>query len=93
MSNPKVTKRLGHDNMSMVIKFQSGATLDWKIGRGGEKLAIAFSNNKEEVKQQIKIVEKFLKGRKSEDNKARFLRLEETVKGCRSGKEFIAKIS
>ena len=88
----QVRKNIGFDRMSINAKFPSGASLKYSIGRSGEKLELAFSNDSAELKKQIKIVSKWLELRKGETNKNVFDRLETLCKKCNSGKEFMSYI-
>ena len=85
----KITKKYGFDNMSISAKFPSGASYRFSVGRGGERLAMAFSNIDSESKVQLRIFGNFMKFQPKETNEGRFNRLEELTKKCRSGKELI----
>jgi hypothetical protein len=93
LTETKIKKKIGFDRMSMQISFPSGASLDYRIGRSGEKLAIAFSNDDAELKRQMKITSNWLKLRKGENNQQCFDRLEAAARKCKSGKEFINLIT
>jgi K+/H+ antiporter YhaU regulatory subunit KhtT len=97
MSAPTTTqikKSYSHDRMKISIKFPSNASLVFSAGRSGEKLELAFSNDRKELAQQSKIVGKWLDFRnKNESNQDRFDRLEAVARTVKSGKEFIAKIT
>jgi hypothetical protein len=41
----KINKSIGFDRMSITAKFPSGANFRYFIGRSGEKLETAFSND------------------------------------------------
>ncbi len=85
----KIKKSIGFDRMSISAKFPSGANFRFFIGRSGEKLEIAFSNDPQELKEQSKIFINWMKFREGEKNEERFNRLEELCKKCKSGKELI----
>jgi len=84
-----VKKKLNHDSMWISAKFPSGASYRFSVGRGGERLTMAFSNDSKESDAQIKIFNNWLKFRPKETNEDRFNRLEELTKRCKSGKELI----
>jgi hypothetical protein len=88
-----IKQKLNHDSMWISAKFPSGASLKWRIGRGGERLEIAFSNDTTTRNDQAAKLNKWLGFREGEKNADRFNRLEELMKGCRSGSEVIAKIN
>ncbi len=81
-----------HDSMTITAKFPSGASLKWRIGRGGEKLEVAFSNDNKTLREQTAKIGRWLQFRPNENNQMRFDRLEALMKGCKSGAEVIAKI-
>jgi hypothetical protein len=85
----KIKKTIGFDRMSISAKFPSGANFKFSIGRSGERLELAFSNNDSELKEQIRIFMNWMKFRDGEKNADRFDRLEELCKKCQSGKELI----
>jgi hypothetical protein len=85
----KINKSIGFDRMSIIAKFPSGANFRYFIGRSGEKLEVAFSNDSKELKEQVKIFSNWVKPRKGETNLDVFNRLEELCKRCKSGKELI----
>lgn len=88
-----VVKNYSHDTMKLRAKFPSGAKLLFSVGRTGETLEVRFSNNRKELAEQAKMVQKWLQFRKDETNQDRFDRLEMACNSARSGKEFIAFIS
>lgn len=85
----KIKKSVGFDRMSISAKFPSGANFRFFIGRSGEKLELAFSNDEKELNEQMKIFTAWMKYREGETNVERFNRLEELCKKCKSGKELI----
>ena len=85
----KIKKSIGFDRMSISAKFPSGANFRYFIGRSGEKLELAFSNDSAELKEQSKIFASWIKLRTGETNIDVFNRLEELCKKCKSGKELI----
>jgi hypothetical protein len=85
----KVRKNYGFDNMSISAKFPSGASYRFSVGREGERLMIAFSNDDAEAKVQMRIFQKWIKFQPKETNEGRFNRLEEITKKCQSGKQLI----
>ncbi len=87
-----VTQKVNHDSMTLTAKFPSGASLKWRIGRGGEHLEVAFSNDTKTLREQTAKINKWLQYRPNENNQMRFDRLEALLKGCKSGAEVIAKI-
>lgn len=86
----KIKKTIGFDRMSISVKFPSGANFRFSIGRSGEKLEIAFSNDPKELKEQSKIFQNWMKFLEGEKNEDRFNRLENICKKCKSGKELIS---
>ena len=88
-----VHKSIGHDRMKIEIFFPSGASLKFRIGRSGETLEIAFSNDSQTLKTQSAQVRKWLEQRKEETNQDRFDRLEKTARQAKSGIEFMTLIS
>ena len=64
----KINKSIGFDRMSITAKFPSGANFRYFIGRSGEKLEIAFSNDSKELKEQSKIFAAWVKLRKGKTN-------------------------
>jgi hypothetical protein len=89
MAETKIKKSIGFDQMSISAKFPSGANFRFFIGRSGEKLTLAFSNDTKELDAQCKIFADWMKLRKGETNIDRFNRLEALCKRCSSGKELI----
>lgn len=85
----EVKKKLNHDSMWISAKFPSGASYKFRIDRNGEKLEMAFSNDDNEAKVQIKIFNNWLKFRPKETHADRFDRLERLTKQCSSGKMLI----
>ncbi len=85
----KIKKSIGFDRMSISAKFPSGANFRFSIGRSGEKLELAFSNDPAELKEQSRIFVNWIKFREGEKNEDRFNRLEGLCKKCKSGKELI----
>jgi hypothetical protein len=88
----KVKKTNGFDRMSLTAKFPSGASLKFSVGRSGDRLELAFSNDSVELKKQMKIVSKWLDFQGDEKNQDRFDRLEALCMKCKSGAEFMANI-
>jgi len=88
----KVKRVNGFDRMSLSAKFPSGASLKFSVGRSGERLELAFSNDSAELKIQSKIISKWLDFQKGETNQDRFDRLESLCRKCKSGKEFMSHI-
>jgi hypothetical protein len=89
MVDTKIKKSIGFDQMSISAKFPSGANFRFFIGRSGERLTLAFSNDTKELDEQSKIFAAWMKLRTGETNMDRFNRLEELCKKCKSGKELI----
>ena len=90
--NSDVKVSIRHDSLSISGKFKSGANFKFKIGRNGETLSLAFSNDTNELKEQTKIFFEYLKFRGDETNLDRINRLEKLCDGCSSGKELINKM-
>ena len=91
----KIVKKETFHKMSLSAKFPSGAQLKFSICNEpfDELLELAFSNDAEILKSQMKIMKKFLEPKNNENNQQRFSRLENTLIGCKSGNEVIQKIS
>jgi hypothetical protein len=89
----KIKKSIGHDRLSLSAKFPTGAELRFSISRLGERLMVAFSNDKKEGDMQMQSLRSWLEFRDGETNLDRINRLAELVKGCKSGKEVIEKIN
>jgi len=83
-----IKKRIGFDNMSMTVKFKSGANFKYSIGRSGKKLQLAFSNDSNELKNQMEIFQLWLK-KENLTHEERFSKLETLCNKCNSGKELI----
>lgn len=92
-ASTKVSKRIGHDSMTISAKFPSGATLSFSINRSGEKLALAFSNDQKVLQEQTKVMSKWLEPHKNETHQQRFDRLESVLRASASGAEVISKVS
>jgi hypothetical protein len=91
---PKVHKKMGHDVMKIEFFFPSGASLKFRIGRSGETLEVAFSNDQATLKEQTKKIQKWLDFQEGEKtNQDRFDRLEKIGKQASSGAEFMTLIS
>jgi len=91
----KLFKKYTHDKMSLTAKFPTGGTLHFSVGRGGERLEVAFSNNDAELKEQTETVKEFVKFRYKEVNQGRFDRLESLLNaqgGCKSGRGVVARM-
>ena len=88
----KVKRINGFDNMSLTAKFPSGASLRFSVGRTGDRLQLAFSNDLKELKRQSRVVADWMDFREGEKNVDRFDRLEALCKKCKSGAEFMSHI-
>ena len=88
----KVKRTNGFDRMSLTAKFPSGASLKFSVGRSGDRLELAFSNDSAELKRQMKAVSEWIDFQKGEKNQDRFDRLEALCKKCKSGAEFMSHI-
>ena len=75
--------------MWISAKFPSGASYRFSVGRNGERITMAFSNNNAESNIQLKIFNEYMKFHKGETNEDRFNRLERLTKQCTSGKMLI----
>lgn len=89
IAETKIKKIVKHDNMSLSAHFPSGASLRFAIGRSGDKLDLNFSNDPKILKEQGKILIKWLDYREKENNEQRFARLEKICMLAKSGAEFI----
>ena len=83
----KITKKVTHDNISLSAQLPSGAKIKFFVGRSGEKLELAFSNDREMLKQQMSEMTKWLNNREGEVNQSRFDRLEKVLRMSKSGAE------
>ena len=92
LASPKISKRIGFDSMSISGKFPSGASFKFSIGRNGEKLELAFSNDTDTLKNQMKVFKQWIDYRPKETNIQRFDRLEKISQNCKTGSEVIAKM-
>jgi hypothetical protein len=92
LTTTKVSKRLSHDSMSLSAKMPSGASLKFSIGRNGEKLELAFSNDTKVLQAQMSVVKKWIDYREKETNISRFDRLEKILVESKSGSEVISKM-
>ena len=88
----KVKRTNGFDRLSLTAKFPSGASLKFSVGRSGDRLELAFSNNRAELQKQSKLVADWLDFQDGEKNQDRFDRLEALCKKCKSGAEFMSHI-
>ncbi len=88
----KITRKENHDSMWIKAQFPSGANFKFSIGRAGERLALAFSNDRKELKKQTKIFMDWLEYREGENNSQRFDRVEKLCKNCKSGGQVIKAI-
>lgn len=89
----KIVKRSTFHKMSLSAKFPSGAQLKFSICNEpfDECLELRFSNDEKVLREQMKIMKKFLEPKSNENNEQRFSRLEALIIGCRSGSEVIQK--
>lgn len=85
----KLSKRIGHDSMSISGKMLSGALVKLTIGRNGEKLEVAFGNDEAVAKRQLAELKEWLKNRKNETNQERFDRLEKVLLASDNSTEFM----
>ncbi len=91
----KLIKKNTHDRMHLSVKFPTGGTLFFGVGRGGERLEVSFSNDDKELNRQTEVVKEYVKFRKGEKNQDRFDRLENLLNaqgGCKSGRSVIARM-
>jgi hypothetical protein len=87
-----VKKTIGFDRMSLNAKLPSGASLKFSIGRSGEKLELAFSNDIKILKEQMIKMTNWIKTRPTETNIQRFERLENLLNSCNTSVEVMDKI-
>lgn len=85
----KISKKIGHDSMSITGSLPSGAYLKFTIGRRGEKLECALSNDIATMKSQMKQIQDWLKYRGNENNTDRFNRLEQVLLKSKNSIELI----
>lgn len=88
----KVKRTNGFDRLSLTAKFPSGASLKFSVGRSGDRLELAFSNDPSHLSRQAKIVAEWMDFREGETNQDRFDRLESLCKKCKTGAEFMSHI-
>ena len=88
----KIKKSIGFDRMTITGKFPSGASFKYFIGRSGERIELAFSNDDKVLSEQLKTFKNFMELRPKETNIDRFDRLEKLCEGCKSGSELILKM-
>jgi len=88
----KINRTVGHDNISISARFPSGANFRFSIGRNGERLSLAFSNDDVELSKQVRIFDTWLKFRDGETNLERLDRLEKICTGCQSGGQVIKRM-
>jgi len=88
----KVKRTNGFDRLSLTAKFPSGASLKFSVGRSGDRLELAFSNDSAQLSKQAKAVAEWMDFRDGEKNQDRFDRLEDLCKKCKSGAEFMSHI-
>ena len=82
--------------MTLTAKFETGGTLHFSVGRGGERLEVAFSNDDNELMKQTETVKKYMEFRKCELNADRFDRLETILSvqgGCKSGRQVVSRMN
>jgi len=79
--------------MWIKAQFPSGANFRFSIGRSGERLAMAFSNDQKILREQMKIFMKWLNFREGETNQQRFDRIEDLCMKYTSGNQLIQSIS
>lgn len=83
--NPKIDMRITHDALSLAAKWQTGASLRFSITRSGERLTVAFSNDKAILAAQTKRLVAWIRRRPGETNEARILRMRDLCEGTVSG--------
>lgn len=82
-----------HDKLTLKAKFDSGASLIFSIGRYGETLTTAFSNDKAVNKKQCETLSGWLESQYTgEPNIERIKRLESLCKHAKSGAELISLV-
>ena len=81
-----------HDKMSLSAKLSSGASLKFSIGRSGEKLEIAFSNDPIVLKDQLVKMQEWLKFKNGETNLERFARLRQVLETSTNSIEVMQKL-
>ena len=91
-SKVKITEKIGFDNMSISAKLPSGASIRFSIGRSGERLTLAFSNDDAVLKEQTRKMSKWLELRKDENNLQRFVRLRSVLEGAKNSLEVMEKL-
>jgi hypothetical protein len=80
----KVVER--YDSLSLTIAYPSGAKFKYLINRSGESVELAFSNNLEELKAQIKEMKTWIDGLQG-TNFERLKHVEKVLTPAKSGKE------
>ena len=93
VTKTRITKKINFDSMWIKAQFPSGANFRFSVGRSGERLALAFSNDRNILKEQTKIFMKWLEFRPNETNQQRFDRIEELCSQYKSGNHLIKSIS
>jgi hypothetical protein len=89
----KIKKSIKHDRMSIECRFESGASMRFSVGRTGETLHLAFSNDPAVLKGQMQEMLKWLDFRPGETNAQRFDRIEALMTAAKSGAQAMSLLS
>jgi hypothetical protein len=89
----KMTKNYSHDSMSLSVKFETGGSFSYRVGRSGERLEVCFSNDDNTLMGETNSFKCWTN--LYENNGERFEALESLLKaqgGCKSGKQVISRM-
>lgn len=89
----KIKKNFGFDKMFIKGVLNSGASVEFTVNRGGERLVAALSNNTTIAEVQIKSLQEWLKFREGECNEQRFERLERLLMASNDSASLINNMS
>ena len=88
----KVTKNIKHDSLTVKVVYPNGEFLDFRIGRGGERIKGAIKNA-EMINAYFKMILEFCDWKKDKDNLARIERIADMFGSVENIEELIKRIS
>lgn len=91
-TSANIKTRINHDSMWIYCMFPSGGHFKYTVLRYGAKFELAFSNDEDESKEQMKIFQSWIKKQNLSYGDL-FKKLEELCLTCKSGKQLINKMS
>lgn len=86
-----VKQNIGHDQMTITVKFPTGELIKWRVGRSGDRLELTLRKS---IQDQSHVINDYVSQLKKGNGTYadQFNALEATCKDCQTTNELIDKI-